>query len=189
MSIEKMWQKISSARETDSVTETTDGYSIGDNSGELLLDSADLIQQHLTAMAGQSMRKLVIFSPVLSHRVYDSAELAGAISDAIRAYHKLQVRILICDPRPCVARHHRLVELAQQLSSFIEIRRAHEDYRTITHDYLIADERAYLRRPNFERFTAEANYNDPLKAQTETELFTGIWEQSEREAEFLSLHL
>ena len=189
MSIEKMWQKFSSMQGTSEMANSTDNFSIGDNSGDLLLDSAEQIQQHLVSLAGQAMRQIVVFSPTLTHQIYNSIALAEAISAAIRAFHKLQVKVIICNPQPCISQHHHLVELARQLSSFVEIRRAHDDYLTVSHDYFIADGRAYVYREYFERLTATANYSNPLKAQTDSDQFMGIWEQSQRDTEFLQLYL
>lgn len=153
------------------------------------LDSAVDIQQHVVAMAEQTRRQLLIFSPNFTHRIYDSDELVEAISLNAFDNRFLRVQILVSDPRACIAKGHRLVDLAQRLSSYIEIRRTHARYQHLANDYLLADSTGCIFRINAERFAAEIDYNTPRVADNRAREFTTIWEASTREREFLSLNL
>ncbi len=163
--------------------------TLGEDANAFHLDSAIDIQRHLIAMAGQSRRQLLIFSPNLTHRIYDSDELASSIRRSALDSQKLRVQILVSNPQTCVASGHRLVSLAQQLSSYVEIRRTHDDYRALANDYVLADRTAYIFRKNADQLVAEVDYNAPIETTNYATQFSAIWEASTREQEFLRLHL
>ena len=163
--------------------------TLGEDANPLYSDTLTDTQQHVLSMAGQARHRLQLFSPTLNHRLYDDITLAATISQQVRDNRRMRVQILLNDPSACVARGHRLVDLAQKLSSYIEIRRTCNEYQHLVCDYLLADKTGYIFRKSAEQFAAEIDYHSPLKTDNYVKQFMEIWEMSTREQEFLRLYL
>ncbi|MEM7292143.1 MAG: hypothetical protein AAF420_01950 [Pseudomonadota bacterium] len=166
-----------------------DQYQLGRHGDVISVDTAEDIVAHLVRFAGQSRRLVQLFSPTLTHALYNDARFIEALSKSIRENRRKRVQILLSNPSPSISRGHRMVALAEKLSSYIEIRRTHKDFQNISNEYLLADKRAYLFRPNAERYTCDVCYNDPLTTDSYYKRFLEIWESSTREREFLRLHI
>ncbi|MEM7207674.1 MAG: hypothetical protein AAF434_07630 [Pseudomonadota bacterium] len=166
-----------------------ENLKLGTHSDVLSTDSAEAIAPHLITFAKQARRHIQIFSPELTHVLYSNAEFIQSLSDSIRNNSRMRVQILLGDPGPSVRRGHRLLALMEKLGSYIEVRRTHNDFQTLTCDYMLADKRGYIFRNNAERFFTEICYNDRLTTDSYCKQFSHIWEMSTREREFLRLHI
>ena len=107
---------------------------------------------------------------------------------ALRSRHS-RIRVLVKDSHRAVKDGHRLVELARHLSSFIEIRKAHEDARDAAEAFLIADGIGTLHRTLASRFEGTVNFRAPLHARRLAQWFTEVWERSAPDPELRRLHL
>lgn len=164
-------------------------HTLGEDAIRLHLDSASDIQRHIIAMGGQLRRRLLIFSPTLTHSIYDSEELSQAITRGTFDNPHLSVQILIGNPRACVGRFHRLIDLAQKLSTYVEIRQPPEFYQSLHHDYFLVDKTGYVFREHADRFTATVDYNAPRTVDSHARQFSTIWQSSTRVQEFLRLYI
>jgi hypothetical protein len=88
-----------------------------------------------------------------------------------------------------LGRSHRLIELSRRLSSVIELRQPHPDYRRHNEAFLVADGCGLIHRSLADRYEGTANFYDPVAAQRALAFFTEVWERSESSPEFRRLHL
>jgi hypothetical protein len=88
-----------------------------------------------------------------------------------------------------VRRGHRLIDLAQRLSSKIEIRKPIAEYADINRTFFVADEAGYVSRPLAERYEGVANFSDRLSARNLVNTFNEVWERSQQDPQLRRLHL
>ena len=132
-----------------------------------LLTRADTI--HATDLiVQQSEESLEIFSRELDPTLYDREPFLEAVSSLCVTNRKARVRILVQDPSPAVKRGHRLIELSRRISSSIEIRQPHPDYRQHNEAFLIADHCGLITRAFADRYEGTANFYALIPAATQT---------------------
>jgi hypothetical protein len=154
----------------------TDNLITVDTSGENALAALQ--------MAQQSIRTLDIISPELDPAIYNNAEFVEAVKQMVLKNRRARVRMLAHEPATIVRRGHRLVDLAMQLTSFIEIRVPGQEHIDIRESLLIADTAAYIHRLNPERFEAKLNFNDKRTARLMSQQFDEMWEKSRSDPNF-----
>jgi len=140
-------------------------------------------------MTSQCLSSLEIFTRDLDPPLYDQEPFLDALSKLCLTNRKARVRFLVQDPNPAVKRGHRLIELARRLSSSIELRQPHPDYRHHNEAFLIADDCGLIHRSLSDRYEGTANFYDPVRAQRRLNFFTEVWERSEAHPEFRRLHI
>ena len=140
-------------------------------------------------MVGQAQASLDIFSRDLDPLLYDGETFIDLLSRLCLRNRHARIRFLVQDPTTPVKRGHRLIELGRKLSSSIEFRQPHQDYRHFNEAYLIADQCGLIHRSLADRFEGTANFYDPVNAQRKLDFFTEVWERSESHPEFRRLYL
>jgi len=140
-------------------------------------------------MVQQSEESLEIFSRLLDPELYDREPFLEAVSNLCVRNRKARIRILVREPSPAVKRGHRLIELSRRISSSIEIRQPHPDYRQHNEAFLIADQCGLILRGMADRFEGTANFYSLIPAQRKLDFFTEVWDRSESHPEFRRLHI
>lgn len=162
---------------------------LGVSSTEIeLLTRTDTL--HATSlMLEQTQNTLDIFSRDLDPELYDRQTSLDALSRLCLRNRKARIRLLVQEPDIAVKRGHRLIELARRLSSSIEIRQPHLDYRYFNEAFLVADECGLVHRALSDRFEGTANFYNPVETRRKLDFFTEVWERSEQNQEFRRLYL
>jgi phosphatidylserine/phosphatidylglycerophosphate/cardiolipin synthase-like enzyme len=140
-------------------------------------------------MVQQCEENLEIFTRDLDAPLYDQEAFLQALGALCLRNRKARVRILVQDPVPPVKRGHRLIELARRLSSSIELRQPHPDYRQHNEAFLIADRCGFIQRSLADRYEGTANFYNPVVAGRKLDFFIEVWERSEAHPEFRRLHI
>ncbi|MCS3903773.1 hypothetical protein J2T55_001804 [Methylohalomonas lacus] len=152
-----------------------DQYSLGQTDSELELDSREHNQLASQAMVRQARRSLDIASRQLDPSVYDQPDFIAAVKRMILDNRRCQVRVLVFEAQAIARRGHQLLQLAGDLSSFIELRQAarqHDDYGEAL---LVADRCGYIHRPLGNRYEAGANFSARRRAQALLNTFEDMW--------------
>ena len=137
----------------------------------------------------QCEESLEIFSRELDPELYDREPFLDAVSSLCVKNRMARVRILAQDPSAPVKRGHRLIELGRRISSSIEIRQPHPDYRHHNEAFLIADHCGLITRGFADRYEGTANFYSFIPAQRKLDFFTEVWDRSESHPEFRRLHI
>ena len=140
-------------------------------------------------MVGQAQSSLDIISRDLDPFLYDQENFLDLLSRLCVRNRRARIRFLVQDPTTPIKRNHRLIELGRRLSSSIEFRQPHQDYRYYNAACLIADRCGLIHRSLADRFEGTANFYAPVAAGRELDFFTEVWERSETHAEFRRLYL
>jgi hypothetical protein len=164
-------------------------YTLGEESGDIVIDTSEDNQAAALRLVSQGQRSLDIFSRDLEARIYDNMAFADAVRALAVKTRDLYVRILVIDPDFIIKRGHRLVELSRRLTSHMEIRKVHEDYCNNPEAYLVVDNRGLLHRKLASRYEAVVNFNNPVTASELHHHFTEMWERSKQYMDFIRLYI
>jgi hypothetical protein len=151
------------------------------------LARADDNREAAVELARGASRHLAIFTQDLEPLILDQADFVSAVKELALKSKFSRIRILVKDSNRAVKEGHRLMNLAQRLSSYIEVRRLSGDYANIAEAFIIADERGLLYRPLASRFEGIADTNDPFQAREKLHQFDEMWERSDPDPELRRL--
>ncbi len=166
-----------------------DDYILGETDEEISLETSDHSRAISIQMIDACRRNLDIISRDLDPCIYDTTEMLDAIKKLALRSRLSRIRILILQPETLRSRGHRLLELSERLSSFIEIRKPGEQHRNFNKALLLIDGTGYIRRPHSDRFEGRANFDDRKTASELKDEFDLLWEHGERDSNFRRLSL
>ena len=154
--------------------------------------SVDTSEAHRLAsylMATQAKRSLDIISRKLDPPVYDTEEFVEAVKRLVLDNNRVQIRVLVFEPQTIVHHGHRLVDMALNLTSFIEFRKPDNEFKTFNESLFIADATGYIHRNSAERYEGTLNFNDRRLSKILTERFEEIWGRSLPDPNLKRVHL
>lgn len=164
-------------------------YQVGQDSDDIVITSSDDNMHAAHQLVEQAHSQIDIFSRDLDARVYDNSIFTDAIKRMISASPRAKVRILVIDTDAGTKHGHRLIELARHFTSYMEIRKVHEDYAANPETYLTVDRRGLLHRKLASRYDGIVNFNNPHRAATLTDHFDEVWERSKQHIDFKRLYI
>ncbi|MDZ7748594.1 MAG: hypothetical protein U5K43_06950 [Halofilum sp. (in: g-proteobacteria)] len=91
------------------------------------------------------------------------------------------------DPTPAIKGDHRLIGLAQQLSSHIGVRRVGPDWQNEVGTGLLADDHGLLWRAAGDRYEGSVDFAAGPRALEFRQWFDDVWEHSVPDPEFRRL--
>ena len=153
-------------------------YRLGDTNRLILLRREEEFRNMVLAMSEQAIQTVRLYTRLLDHKLYDSEDLASLFSELARRNRYTSIQVLLYDPHRVVKNGHRLVELSRRLSSSINIRIVHPDYRQLNHEYLLADSTGVIYRLDYETYEGYANFKDITEANRLHREFNRAWDTS-----------
>lgn len=170
------------------MNETQTGV-LGTTDHEFEIERAEALREVLLALTSQARRTLDIVSRHLDPTLYDRDDFVEAVKAIALGSSRAQIRVLVLDPAPVVSQGHRLVQLAQRLSSFVQVRVPAPEQREFNEAWLVADKDGYAHRRFSDRFEATANFHDPRLAVHLTNRFDELWQRASPDPNLRRLHL
>lgn len=153
-----------------------EALQLGEDDQEIVLESSADNRAASIALVKQCKRYLDITTRQLDPPIYDNDEFLDALKALATRSRYSRIRIMVNDPRAIVTRGHRLLELANQLSSFISLRKPGPDHQQFNEAWLIADTTGVIRRPLSDRYEGLVNFNDKGIARELDRQFEDLWE-------------
>lgn len=138
-------------------------------------DSRTEAAEQALALIRGARQEICFFGPSIDPVLFDSDEVAEAISSLARRSPRTRVRFVVFDTRSNISHRHRLLPLAQRLSSKIEVRIASLPHQETRQMYLLVDTDAYLYCPDNSRYQGESNAHAPLKVRELQNQFEEAW--------------
>lgn len=135
-------------------------------------------QAHVLALLQQARASLSLYSPDLEAWLYSHSRVQEACTRFLLASPKNRLRILVRDVGKPVKQGHRLLNLAQRITSNLHIRRINPDHPSDESAYLLADDRGLLLRELPEQYAGYALYNDPGRVRQRQAQFDQAWDIS-----------
>lgn len=141
------------------------------------------------SMARQAARSIDIVSRQLDAQMYDNADFCDAVAKLITGSHRARVRALLRHTDPVVKHGHRLLALAQRLSSYIELRIPSHEFDEYNSAFLIVDQTGVVYRTLSDTFEGTVSFNDPRKAMELGRQFEAMWQTSRSDVNLRRAHL
>jgi hypothetical protein len=124
----------------------------------------------------QAKRRLCFFGPSLDNVLFDHADCIACISEFSRRTPHAQARFVIHDSQQALAQGHRLIGLAQKLTSSIHFRKSGEQHQNLTQYFLLIDDDAYLYGQHATRYLGRVCFDDVIENRRLQKLFDTIWD-------------
>jgi hypothetical protein len=157
------------------MTADFDTLRLGEDSEPIEVESNKEILQASVALVGQTRKTLEIVSRHLDPAIYDTREFADALTQFMLNSRRAQVRIILMDSTPIAGSGHRLIPLAQRLSTFIEIRNPGRQHTSYNSAFLLADQVGSIYRVLANRFDGVVNFGDRRAARGLSDMFEEMW--------------
>lgn len=152
-------------------------------------DSRDQAAQLALALIEAAHQEICFFGPIIDPVLLDNDAVIDQLSEFARRSPRTQIRIVVQDTRKNVIDSHRLLPLAQKLTSSIKIHIASDKHRDLQQQMLLVDTKAYLFCPNAERYQGRAEKYAPAAVRDFQQQFEEIWNHSRPDINSRRLHL
>ena len=106
---------------------------------DISLSHRDEVKVLNTALAQQATRSIDIISRHLDPGVFDNMDFIDAVKQLSISSKFTKIRIIISDSDPMTKNGHRFIELLQQLTSSIEVRKISEEYKSYNEAFCLYD--------------------------------------------------
>lgn len=134
----------------------------------------------LRELLGNARHELAVMSHDLDPLLFDDADALSAVQRIALSGRRARIRIIVREPRRPVQDGHRLVTLAQRLTSAIALRVPVENADLEYPSAFVLDDRGGFQfRPLAGRPEGEAMTSGPARHAELLRLFDAMWERSE----------
>lgn len=148
----------------------------------------ELIEQSQIAFRC-AKQKIQLYSPNLDPRVLSNRETEQILTRFVRSSRFAKIEILITEERNLQGIDHRLVSLAQNFSSYVQIKLIPKDYHENYFAFYLVDGRSIIYRSNYERFESECHEVPSTLIKQRSKYFDEVWQQSSPASHLRALHL
>jgi hypothetical protein len=158
--------------------------------GVMRFDRAAAARATAIDLMRAARHRIAIASHALDAELFDHDAVIALIKRAAMSGRGARIQILVEDIAPAIQSSHRLVGLAQRLSSLVEIRRANRrDDPEFGPAIVLTDAGGWLRRPDPMRFDGEAGLDDRPRCREMWLAFERSWARAEPETAVRALKL
>lgn len=164
-------------------------FQLGSAEIFLKLDGIDQFHAAQTTLLAQCKHTLFITTLDFEAERFNNDGFADALSAFARSSRFTDTRILVGDPAIAVRWGHRVVKLAQRLSSKILIRQLHEEDQEKASAVIVADHIGLLRRDTTANLTGMIASKSIPHAQRAHDKFIEQWERAHEISDFRNLHI
>jgi len=149
---------------------------LGQGTRTLEMERSEEVAAASLNLVAQARRELLLLSRHLDGVIYDTPEMGQAIRDFALRSRGARMRVLVKDPARAVRDSHRIIGLAQRLSSFIEIRVPPPEFADYNSAFLVADRTGYIHRHLSDRYESVVEFNASAHATGLAREFNTMWE-------------
>lgn len=155
-------------------------HKLGETQTEFHLDTAEENKNAAASLAQQARHSIDIFSQDLEAEIYNNQDFESSVIKLAKKHADTKIRILTQDSRKAVQNGHRLIKLAQSLTSSVFIHTPSRDYKDEKSAFLLVDKLGVLYRTYADdrNYRASVNFNSPQRAGQLTDFFNEAWEHS-----------
>lgn len=164
-----------------------DKFKTGEN--DISLASRDEVKIINIALTQQTSRYIDIISKYLDPGIFDTPDFIEAIKQLSISSKFTKIRILIKDSEPMTKNGHRIIDLIQQLTSSIEVRKISEEYKSYNEAFVLFDGKGVIYLAHADRYEGFANFNRPRLATELSNFFNEVWEHSEPDVNLRRLYI
>lgn len=141
------------------------------------------------SMLSQAQRQISILSDTITHPIFKESYIRQCLLNLSKRNSQAKIRILLIDDRTGAGYHNPLIDLAQKLTSFIELRviprgasRPRDMITTVDFD-------AGIYRKDLDSYTGFVNYSNHMIAQRLRDSFDQHWQYAKPSANMRRLSI
>ncbi len=155
-------------------------YKLGETSEEIHIDTLEQNKDIALCLAQQARHSIDIFTQDMDTGIYSNQAFEKSVFELAKRHPQTKIRILTQDSSQAVRSGHRLIKLAQTITSSVFIHKPSFQYENEKCGFIVADKLGFLYRTNANsrNYKASVNFMSPKRAKRLTDFFTEIWEQS-----------
>ena len=151
-------------------------YKLGHDKQLIQLRSESDFRNVILDMAGQARRSIRIYSPLLSHDLFDHDDLMTICSGLGRRNKFTKIEILVFNPHRMIKNGHALLNIARKLPSSIRIKIVDPEMRQQYHEYVLVDGQGVIYRGEHDTYAGTAHFQDITGCNHLDRQFTASWE-------------
>mgnify|MGYP003977049099 FL=1 len=151
-------------------------YKLGHDKQLIQLRSESDFRNVIVDMAGQARRSIRIYSPLLSHDLFDHDDLMTICSELGRRNKFTKIEILVFNPHRMIKNGHALLNIARKLPSSIRIKIVDPEMRQQYHEYVLVDGQGVIYRSEHDTYAGTAHFLDITGCNHLDRQFTASWE-------------
>lgn len=133
----------------------------------------------LDKLSSQALRSIQIFTPDLESAIYSNQNLKNNLLNMARGNRHAQIQILVIDTSSAVRYGHLLLQLAQQLTSKIDIRMPTEEYQEQQLGFILVDKKGFILKPDTKVASGIYNVDCRHRGTRLSEFFSYAWEHAQ----------
>lgn len=142
-----------------------------------LLDSRSDCRDCAKNLILLATQRVYIISQRLEPELYNDREIYDYLTSLTSSNRKTDIRMIAHDTRVAANQGHFLINLAQKLPTFAEIRvTVTQPHRKFIESWLIVDDMAYMRIKDPMRFEGSFESDNKLETKSYINSFEEIWE-------------
>jgi len=155
-------------------------YKLGETEAEIHIDTVEENRNAAISLVKQARFSIDIFTQDLDAELYNNREIEQSIFNLAKRHPNTRVRILTQDSQMAVRNGHRLIKLAQNLTSSVFINTPSREFKDETCAFLVVDKLGVLYRVSASNrnYKASINFMSPQRAGRLTDFFDEAWEHS-----------
>jgi len=153
--------------------------NLGEDNEVIYLHDLDSFYTTIASMSEQAHRHIRLFSHDLDPELFNSEEIADHMSRLATSNPHVYLQFLIQNTSGLRQHSHRLLDLAQRISSYIEIRVTDIMHAHISENFYLFDDDGYVKRHHADEYIGEANFFDARTVRDLEHRFKGMWERAE----------
>jgi len=151
-----------------------------DDSSSIKLDGRGDCRDAARSLILGCVSRLYLITQNLEATLYNHADIHERLTSLVSSNQNADIRIIAHSTRVAANQGHYLIHIAQKLPTFVQIRTtvtvADRNFRE---SWLIADDGAYLRLRNPDRYEGYYETDNKLECRSFHERFNEMWEASE----------
>ena len=141
-------------------------------------------------LLSEARRRMAIYLPTLADDIYGRVVELAERRRLATSGRGAEIRLLVHAPEDALRDHHRLIALAQRLSSVLLVRTPLEETDlSYASSYLLTDQGGYLFQPDARRAEGRAALADRASQAPLMQHFNEVWERSARASAWSPLDL
>lgn len=168
---------------------TFENYELGRTDDVVTIETREENRFATIRMMQRCRHSIEIISRQLDSQIYDTQEFIDGIRRIVLDNHFARIRIIVLDPRIIIKQNHRLVNLAMDLSTYIEIRKPGLEHSGFNEALFLADSCGYIHRRKSDRYEGNVNFNDPRTCRYQQDHFNEMWNKAQTDMNLRKLHI
>jgi len=153
-------------------------FVLGETKAEIKLSNAEENRNAALSLASQARHGINIFTQDLDDAIYNNEEFESYIFKLATRHPSAQIRILVQDSHSAVKKGHRLIRIAQKLTSSVFIKNPPDTHKGDKSAFMTTDSVGLLYRVRADAYNYEAsvNFMSPQRVGKLEDFFNEVWE-------------